>query len=55
MDSLGKRPNETHEEVPGTQECPGPSWRSAGTLGPGRARGGGGLAAQLGSSTCSRR
>lgn len=55
MDSLGRRPNQTHEQVQGTRESPGPSWRSVAILGPGGARGRGGLAAQLGSSTCSRR
>lgn len=55
MDSLGKRPNQTHEDVQGPRESQGPSQRSLAVWGPGRARGGGGPAAQLGSSTCSRR
>lgn len=54
-DSLGKRPNETHEQVQRTRESLGPSWRSVAMLEPGGEQGRGGRAAQLGSSTCSRR
>lgn len=53
MDSLGRRPNGTHE-VQGTLESQGPSWRSMVSRRPG-GLGWGRLATQLGSNMCSRR
>ena len=54
MDSLGRKPNQTHEKSKGAgspQVPPGEACQ----LGAGGARGGDQLATQLGSSTCSRR